>query len=261
MPTLLEIERAVRAALLDPGNDDALRHIVADGIAPENRLAIYRNTYVSGAVKALELNFPAVRNLVGNEFFEGAARIYIDANPPESACLDDYGAGFPDFLADFPPAQSLAYLGDVARLEWLVSRVLHAPDTPALDVARLSAVPPEDHGRIRFAPSPSAGLIRADCPADEIWRAVLDGDDDAMATVDPGTGPIWLLVRRGTMGIDVARLDEADARFLLLLIDGTPLDDALAMAGDIDGPAVLARFLTGGVFAGFDLQKEQGASR
>jgi hypothetical protein len=261
MPTLLEIERAIRSALLDPDNGDALRHIVTDGIAPEDRLAIYRNTVVSGAVKALQLNFPAVEKLVGAEFFEGTARIHIAANPPRSACLDDYGATFADFLADFPPAQSLPYLADVARLEWMVSRVLHAPDAPALDIARLSSLAPEDHGRVRFTSNPSAGLVHAACPADEIWRAVLEGDNDAMAAVDPGAGPVWLMVQRAETSIDVERLDEAEARFLLLLIDGTPLDDALATTRDIDAPAVLARFLGQGVFAGFDLLETQGASR
>ena len=45
---------------------------------------------------------------------------------------------FPEFLARFPPAASLAYIADVARLEWAVNRALHAPDAAPLDVARLA---------------------------------------------------------------------------------------------------------------------------
>ena len=207
---------------------------------------------MSGATRALRLNFPAVHRLVGAEFFEGMAQLFIAAHPPKTANLDDYGAAFPMFLADFAPAKPLAYLPAVARLEWMVSRVLHAPDVPALDIERLSALSSEDHGRLRFTPNPSAGLVHADCPADEIWRAVLEGDDEAMAAIDIGDGPVWLLVRRLETGVDVARLAEAEARFLLLLIDGMSLDGALLAAGDIDATALLARFLAHGVFTDFD---------
>ena len=251
MPTLLEVERMMKTLLTEP--EQVTPDLVEpDGISPEDRLAIYRNTFVSGTTRALRLNFPAVHRLVGDEFFEGMAQILIAAHPPKSANLDDYGAALPEFLGGFEPAKSLAYLPAVARLEWMVSRVLHAPDVTALELGRLSALSSEDYGRLRFSPSPSAGLVYADCPADEIWRAVLESDDQAMAAIDPRVGPVWLLVRRQETGVDVARLEELEARFLLLLIDGMPLDGALLAAADINATAVLARFLTDGVFADFD---------
>lgn len=251
MPTLLDVERMMKSMLTEP--EQATPDLIEpDGVSPEERLAIYRNTFVSGATRALRLNYPAVHRLVGDEFFEGMAQIFIAAHPPASANLDDYSAALPEFLADFEPAKSLAYLPAVARLEWMVSRVLHAADVPALELSRLSALSSEDYGRLRFVPNPSAGLVYADCPADEIWRAVLEGDDQAMAAIDPGAGPVWLLVRRQETGVDVARLEELEARFLLLLIDGMPLDGALVAAADINATAALARFLTDGVFADFD---------
>jgi hypothetical protein len=235
-----------------------------DGVSPEDRLAIYRNTYISGATRALRLNYPAVHRLVGDEFFEGMAQIFIAAHPPQTTNLDGYGAALSEFLSTFESAKSLAYLPAVARLEWMVSRVLHAEDVPALDLTRLSELSPEEYGRLCFSPNPSAGLVYADCPADEIWRAVLDGDDEAMAAIDPDAGPVWLLVRRLETGVDVARLEEMEARFLLLLIDGMPLDGALLAAADINATAVLARFLTDGVFTDFDfapIQQSQGVFR
>jgi Putative DNA-binding domain len=248
MPTLLEIERAVRASLLDPDDQHAARHIIGDALAPEARLGIYRNTFHSTLTKALRLNYPAVDKLVGAEFFEGAARFFIDANPPKTACLDNYGEVFPDFLSNFGPAASLAYLPDVARLEWAVSRALHAPDVGSLDMTQLSAVPPEEHGAIRFTPHPSVGFVAADCPADAIWRAVLAGDDEAMAAIDPGEGPIWLLVRRQETGIDVARLAEREWRFLTGMCAGQSLEALLETSSEIDASAILARALADGLF-------------
>ena len=102
MPTLLDVERAFRATFLEPENGDAAEHVIADGISPDDRLDIYRNTFIAALTKALRLNFPAVLRLVGDEFFDAAARIFIEAHPPKSAWLDAYGGEFPAFLAAFP---------------------------------------------------------------------------------------------------------------------------------------------------------------
>ena len=96
---------------------------------------------------ALRLSYPAVRRLVGAEFFAGMAAQYIAAHPPRSACLNDYGGAFATFLAGFLPAAGLAYLPGVARLEWAVNRALHAPSAVALNVAALAGIDPQDHGR------------------------------------------------------------------------------------------------------------------
>jgi hypothetical protein len=46
-----------------------------------------------------------------------------------------YGAGFADFIANFPPAAGLPYLADMARLECLYVQVYHAADdAPAMRV-------------------------------------------------------------------------------------------------------------------------------
>src|SRR5713101_4836442 len=148
MPTLLELQRAVHRSLVARDDGAVVRHILADGIAPEARLNIYRNTFIGALTTALRLSFPAAHRLVGSEFFESAAGIFIEEEPPRTAYLDEYGEAFPEFLSRFAPAASLAYLSGVARLEWAMSRALHAPDVEPLDVSRLSAIDPGDHGRV-----------------------------------------------------------------------------------------------------------------
>ena len=137
MTTLLDLQRAMRASLVDR-DDGAIAALLADGVTAD-RLNIYRNTFVTGVTKALRLTYPAVHRLVGAEFFEGAAAIFIAQHPPQAAWLDEYGAEFADFVRDFEPAASLPYLADVARLEWAVSRALHAADEPPLDLQAASS--------------------------------------------------------------------------------------------------------------------------
>ena len=141
----------------------------------------------------------------------GAARIFIEKEPPRGANLDEYGVGFPEFLARLPPAPSLTYLLEVARLERAVSGALHAPDVEALDPSCLLTVDPGHHGRIVFVPHPSVGLVQADYPVDAIWRAVLAEDEAAMAAIDLSSGPVWLLVQRPETGVDVVRINDKEA--------------------------------------------------
>jgi len=254
-PSLLELQRALRASLVLHDDSGAAAHVVEGGIGAAERLDIYRNTFGSVLTAALRLSYPAVHRLVAAEFFEGAARIFLEASPPANACLDDYGETFADFLSRFEPAASLAYLPDVARLEWAVSRALHAPDAAPLDVRRLAALAEAERAQVRFAPHPSVGLVRADHPADLIWRAVLDEDDSALSAIDPGAGPIWLLVRRRAEAIDVRRMNQRAWWFTSALCAGMPLAATFDVARDFETSALLADHLAAGLFVDFTLKE------
>ena len=230
-PSLHEIQLAMRRSLLDEADDAALGYIVAAGLAPGQRLSVYRNTVWGALANALRLSYPAVQRLVGAEFFDGAARIFARGHPPQCADLNAYGAEFADFLQRFEPAASLAYLPDVARLEWAVNRALHAPDVPALDLAQLAALAPADHDRVSFTPHPSITLLRSDYPIDAIWRGVLQQDDAVLAAIDPAAGAVHLLVQRSADEANVLRLEPDAWRFANALFAGQALGDALAAPG------------------------------
>src|SRR5215469_18152462 len=170
MPTLCELQRDIAHGLIARGGA-AAAHVIADGLAPAARLAIYRNTVIASLTTALRLSYPAVHRLVGAAFFDSAAHLFLAARPPRGACLDDYDPGFADFLAGFAPAAAIPYLAGVARLDWAVNRALHAPDADGLDPASLAAIATAGEPRLRFVPHPSVGLVRAEHPVDAIWRA------------------------------------------------------------------------------------------
>jgi hypothetical protein len=251
MPTLLEVQRAMRRSLVDRDDYEVAAYILADGLAPGARLDVYRNTSIGALTTALRLSYPAVHRLVGTKFFDRAAKIFIETEPPHSAYLDEYGAAFPKFLAHFRPAASLAYLPGVAQLEWAVCRALHAPDADALDLSRLSSIDPANHGRIVLVPHPALGLVQADYPVDAIWRAVLAQDDAAMAAIDQGSGPVWLLVQRIETGVDVIRISAGEWRFATQLCSGRSLQEALDAAPGLDAARALAGHLAAGRFTSF----------
>ncbi|MDQ0140370.1 HvfC/BufC N-terminal domain-containing protein [Cupriavidus necator] len=251
-PSLLELQRAFAQELGNAAGGGALAHFVADGLAPQARLSIYRNTASATLINALRLSYPAVQALVGPEFFEGAAWLFMEQTAPRSAWLDAYGEGFAAFLARMPEAAAIGYLPDVARLEWAVSTVLHAPDATPLDLHRLAESGVSAAGDMQCLPHPAVRLVHAPFPVDAIWRAVLNRDDHALARIDPAAGPVWLLVRRTSDGIDVDRLSASQWQFTAALLAGHPLHAALGPTPPADAHVWLATLLSAGCFTGFD---------
>jgi hypothetical protein len=286
MPTLLEVQQSMRRSLfggaersvLDgdaspsgtgaPASPDAAdpAPLVVPGLgaAALERLSIHRNTARSALLNALRLSFPVVQRLVGETFFEGAAQCFIDEAPggiPDSACLYDYGTEFAGFLESFPPAAELPYLGDVARLEWAVNRALHAPDAERLDAARIGSLL-GGRADAHLVLHASIGLLSLRYPADTIWRALIEGDDSALAAVDLASGPVWLLIERDEAdGVQVERLRESAWRFSQRLCVGLPLFAALdeVRAGGESGDSaavLLAEHLSARRFIGVALLDE-----
>jgi hypothetical protein len=247
VPTLHEVQTAMRDGLLD-GGDPRLAAILADAFEPTDRLSIYRNTSRGTLIKALRLNFPAVERLVGNDFFAAAADAFITREPPDTAWLDVYGRGFPDFLQGFEPAATVIYLSDVARLERAVSCALHAPDREPLHIEGLTGIGASDQARVSFTPHPSISLLSSPYPVDAIWRAVLAGDDAAMAAINLNEGATHLLVERRGCDVEVARLGEVQWKFAEALIDGRSLEVAMEAAADSHATAWLAEHLAAGHF-------------
>ena len=251
MPTLLELQRSMSTSILSRECDEAANFIVGEGLAPGERLNIYRNTFLASLTSALRISFPAVHKLVGAEFFDGMARCFIEAEPPLSADLYLYGAGFADFLARFSPAASLAYLADVARLEWAVNCALHAANLPPLAPECFAAVAQADPTRLVLASQPSLTLLRSEYPSDAIWRAVLAEDDDALSTIDLWEGPCSLLVERDAEGVAVSRIKESEWRFLSSLCAGETFATAADRAENVDVPLLFASQLASGRFTKF----------
>ena len=253
MPALHELQAAIGSAMLGGDAGAAVREIEPDGLAPEARLEIYRHHVLTTLTSALEATFPVICRLVDRRFFGYAADSYLRAHPPTGPCLFEYGDSFPDFLAAFPPCRDLAYLPDVARLEWAMSAALHAPDVDAIDPACLADVAAEDLPRLTFAVDPSVSFLASPWPVDRIWRANQDG-----ASSDPldlASGGVRLEVRRAGTVATMRALAAADCALRTALARGGTLEDAAAAALGVDPhfdlTAALHALLGERIFTGF----------
>jgi len=220
-------------------------------------VAVYRRNMVANLGGALAATFPVVERLVGGAFFREAARRFLLDHPSRSGDLNDFGEGFAEFLAGYPHAKPLAYLADVARLEWACHESYQAADGGGLDIAALAGVAPEAYPRIRFSLDPAVRLVRSEHPVEAIWNAN-QGERDG--TPDRDTGPDFVLVRRAQATVHVSAIDEAEWRFLEALAKGFTLDEASASMGEEFAARFLAeglaRYVAEGVIAGFTVAEE-----
>ena len=193
------------------------------------RFAIYRNNVRAMRVRALENAFPIVRQITGDEFFEGLAREYARRFDAQDGDLNLYGDRFAGFVAGFKHAQALPYLPEVARMEWLLHRAYFARDCAAFDLVQLAEVPAEHHGELRFTLNPAAAMLASDYPLARIWEVHQKNFSDTQ-TVDFTAGPHFALVYRDGFDGAVAALDAGEYAFLQALFAGTNLEVALTRA-------------------------------
>lgn len=229
-PGLRELQSGFRAALLD-GDERAVTAVIgADGLGSSARLAVYRHHMFTSLTAALESTYPVVARLVDPRFFRYAAHRYVRDHPPSSPCLFDYGAALPDFLAAFEPCRHLAYLPDVARLEWAMNAALHAPEAPAIAPEALRAT-------AAVALHPSVTLLTSAWPVDAIWRSNQPGAVDE--AVDLLAGTVRLQVWRAGDEVVFRGLSPAAFAFRAGLARTGRLEHAAAAALGADPAADL----------------------
>ena len=261
-------EPALPLAALQRGFAQALLHeagTVPQGVTshtaprPAKRFQVYRNNVFASLIEVVRARFPAVERLVGEEFFRAMARLFVEAHPPRSPVLLDYGGDFAAFLRGFPPAAELPWLADVAEIEWLCNRACHAPDAIPLEAAALAAIAPEHLGGLRFTLHPSARLFASGYPAVSIWEANT-GDRDGSLSGDLGAEAALIL--RPALEVMVLRLAPGAHAFTEALAAGMPLGAAAALAAEADPafalPEALGALLAAGALSDLTLSLPDG---
>lgn len=240
--------QAAFAGAVTGGDEDAVEgHLAGDPALARRRLAIYREAIDANRRRALRSTFPVVARLVGDAFFDEAARGLADSAPPACADLNRYGEGFPAFLSTYPHAEPMPWLADVARLEWAWHEALSAADVPGIDFAALAAVPAEAQPALRFTLHPSVRVVRSAWPVLAIWEA---NQPERDGTPDRDEGADDVLVWREEQRVRLALLAPGDAAFVASLARGLPIGEA-AGSGGWDFAPMLGRLAAQGLLAGF----------
>ena len=222
-----------------------------DAVGIDRGLQAHASHAGAAAERALAASFPTLRALLAEASFAALSRACWHAQPPARGDLFWLGEGLPGFVAASRQLEGVPYLGDCARLDWLVACAEVAadarfePDTLAL----LTAHEPAD---LTLELPPGSALLASPYPVASIRRAheIANAAGDAFAgardALAAGRGEQVVVWRRGWRG-EVALLAPAEMAFMSALLAGDALAAALDAAGEgFDFAGWLARALESG---------------
>jgi hypothetical protein len=240
------------AALLDPASGTPAGLIGPDGWPDPKRFNVYRNNVIVSLVEALGQTYPAIKALLGDEYFAALARAFVGEHPPASPVLIWYGADFADFVAGFPPLEPYPYLGDVARLEWAWLQAYHAADVSILDPSELGEVTPEELGTVQFVRHPAAAVVMSEWPVWDLVR-INRFEKDTQCKIDLSVAQS-VLITRPEFDVDIHLLPSGGDEFVDNLFSGSALGEAAEAAhlknGGFSLSGCLSDLLSNGAFKG-----------
>ncbi len=260
-PDSLAAGRAAAAELEASLGVRALEDLVTSSgrLSAADRLAIYHHGYRARLVECVADDYRGLVRALGDAAFEALARAYVAAHPSRSWDLVPYARHLPDFIAalgaapgGWPAALTVAAAHDLARLEWAMIEVTHAPSPPAIALDALAALPPERGGEVRLVPSPALCVLTFDHAVHPLYKALLRGEP----WPEPLAGRAWVAVWRQGGQIWRMALTEVTAALLGSLMRGAPLGEALgAVPEDAAGDVMrwFAEWMQSGFFAGLEL--------
>jgi hypothetical protein len=243
--TLARFQDAFAQALFAPDTEPAAE---VAALTAQPAFAVYRNTVMKGCIDALRANYPTIVRLVGDEWFNAAAAIYVRKALPIDATLLRYGAGFADFLARFQPAAELPYLPGVARLDRFWSEAHSAPNDDALDPAAVARVALEALAGTLLQPHPAARWAWFDeGPIYTIW---VRNRTNVPASAHLDWRPEGALLVRPRDTVESIALDAAGCAFLDACAGGETLAEATHAALRAQGHADLTQLMSNLLYAG-----------
>lgn len=253
--TLKNLQEKFLNALYDPETVDnfLLTIDTTENFSAINRFLVYQDSIIAGLVRALREIYPVCEKLVGEEFFLAMTHPFVKKIPSHSPNLNDYGAQFADFVAQFSPAKCLVYLADVCRLEWCYHTACYSNLYPALNIENLSAVPESMQAAIIFQLPPNSSLLHSLYPIQRIWEMNQD-DHPKDVIVDLNEGAVWLFIWPKASEVKIEVLTQHQWKILKAIQDRVPLGEICA-AYSADISSELAKMMETGWLVDFEINK------
>lgn len=217
-------------------------------------IEIYRNNYRGNLHDMLAGAYPVIEQLVGKDFFRLLTRKFIEQHLSRGGNLHHYGAEMAHYIATFEPARTLAYLPDIAALEWACHCAYFADDAATLPIGRLAKVSSRQYPDLILHTDPACRVVRSRYPITAIWYSHQPAAPSDFH-IDLDCGSSNALVSRKNDVVVVSELTQADAEWMHAIQAGTPLGNATAATQEcypnFDLQAALSNLASQGVFTDF----------
>jgi hypothetical protein len=233
-------------------------HFVAGNarVSPAEQVDIYRRQFWLRHVDSLREDYPGLAYVLGDDGLELFCHAYLDAHPPRTPSLRELGADVPAFAAKYAgfPEEKRSLARELAAYETAFVDVFDGAEVPALDAAKLAAMPPDGWERARLVVHPRLVLTRVHHPVHELrYRVKLGEQPDVASYAERREVATHLAVYRKDDVIHYEVLDPEAFALLTLFRAGKSLVAACAevSAGLTPEGACALEARLGGLFAHF----------
>ncbi|WP_111637266.1 HvfC/BufC family peptide modification chaperone [Marinomonas shanghaiensis] len=208
------------------------------------RFNVYRNNVYVSLMDALADIFPITQTLVGEDFFRAMAREYLQQNRPKSPIIREYGGTFADFIRAFEPSQSVAFLGDIADLEYKLLTLTHAPEFTPLTHEEVSAAfnHTTDPAKLLIRLSPNTQIMLSCYAIGSIYLAHKQPSEQSLTQLDINNSE-HLLLSKSFIYAEMHVISEAEASFIQRLMQDKTLEEAIPDDDTFDTGASLAKLI------------------
>lgn len=199
----------------------------------KERFNIYRQTIFENMRNALQITFPDIWNLLGEECANNLAFAYCahEKNLPKSGCLDDFGAEFPDFLLTIKQLQALPYLRDYAHYEWLKHLAYGAREAEHFSILELQNIPEAEIGNIKFVFIHACFLFASKFPINGIEKIATCASHQMIRL---SNCPAYGIITRTQGFVQTRWIDEILWHFIKHLSNGYSLSDSTKYAQSLN---------------------------
>jgi hypothetical protein len=181
-------------------------------VTPEQRLQVYRNSFIMGVTEALAITYQHTLALVGEEFFNSVSRAFIINNPPVENNIMTYGLGFNEYLASLPQLSEMPYIPEMARFEWLLEQTSNLPiEDNIFDASQLASVQESEFAYIKFQVPAQITLYESEQDINHLYKMLIT---DAVEEADLNKPCYVALIKQPDFRIEIVTLQQSE--FLLL---------------------------------------------
>lgn len=196
------------------------------------RVGVYQNNTIGALKTTLSNTFPICETLVGKDYFGQLAQYHVKLTPSTDRNLDEYGANFPTTLSALtvqrPELTEVAYLADMAQLEWQCHQSYFANDRQNFDLEAFAALAPEAQTQVRFTLADDVSLIDSPYPIYDIWHSHQQNTSPDITHTDHN----HLLIQRPQWKVTTALIDGNHYALLKAISDSKTLLQLTAFLED-----------------------------
>lgn len=240
--TLEKLQENFILKLLNKTNDFDLSELSQEASAAiEGRIDVHRQTIIENLVNAIQIIYPGIWKLLGNDCAKGVALSYIHEMKylPNNGMMEDYGREFPLYLATFPSTKNLSYIQDFATYEWYKSECYHAKFTQGISFTDLQSLSEEELDKSQFIFNDTIRFFSTIHAVDDIQDML---NNPELEFISQQASKYFFIINQNKGKVITNRVDKDLYQFLYALYSGKSfgnISDEYVDREDID----LAQFI------------------